>query len=66
MLETAQCVIGKEMAKSEWCKCCANITIRKGADNPVETGSGIERRDRPDVTKKESYEYGRKAGGNAA
>jgi hypothetical protein len=57
---------GADMAKREWCKCCAHITVRKGADNPVETGSVIERRDRPDVTRKESYEYGRRTGENAA
>ena len=50
-METAQCVIGADMARKGWCKCRAHKAVRKGANIPVEIGSGIEKGDRPGVTK---------------
>lgn len=64
-METAQWEIGADMVRKVWCR-CAHITLREGADCLVETGSGIKRRDGPEVTRREWCEFGRKTGKNAA
>jgi hypothetical protein len=54
------------MSRRGWCKSRAVKAVRKGADIPVEIRSGIEKRDRPGVTKEERCECGKKTGENAA